>query len=200
MGNVYSYLMGNIWGYQTDLDNIHDNIHDNVRNNTLEKAEELKTKLDIDGDRIITKNELDKYFELLSVKIDENSDGKIDKLELEKYVDEKLNFSKSEIEKWKTAYNKLEIEYNRLMDMIKRNEQHSNIEEHDSYISVNTIKKYIKEEVMDTDANLKYVPDPLEKKIYLIVYKTLMKTLENLFNTTGVDFIGHRISIKIVPQ
>ena len=52
----------------------------------------------------------------------------------------------------------------------------------------------------DPEANLRLIPDPLEKKIYLAVYKTIMKSLEGLFNTTSIDLLNHKISFLIEPN
>lgn len=161
---------------------------------TDERIKQLEQKIDTNNDNIVTKSELDHYFKMMSDKIDKNGDGVVSKTELELYVNSKLN-NNSETEKWKQAYEKLYDTHVDLLDQVK-GDQPIEIE---SNISEKALKDYIKTEIIDTDANLGLIPDALEKKIYLTVYKTIAKSLESLFNNTNLDTINHRVRISINP-
>jgi len=164
------------------------------------EIESLRQQIDQNKDQIVTKEELNSYFDILTNKIDNNDDGKISQSELEQYVQSQLNQSNQEVEKWKQAYELLHEKYEALEDRI-RSEQAQEVKI--SQISNQALKDYIKSEIIETDANLKLIPDAAEKRIYLTLLKTIMKSLEGplegLFNTTSVDVLNHRISIAINP-
>ena len=186
MGNLYSYFISqNIPQGSPEYTNNDNSIEDRIK--------ELEKQLDANRDNIVTRDELESYFNQLSNNIDKNSDGIITKKELEIYVNQQLQTTNAEIEKWKTAYENLKEEYDRIVG------NNNNTELPNSSISIDSIKKYIKDEIINTDANLRFVPDPIEKKIYLTVYKSIMKSLEALFRTTTVDLVNHRIGFHISP-
>lgn len=66
-------------------------------------------------------------------------------------------------------------------------------------ISINALEKFIENAILKTDNNLQYIPDVLEKKIYLTVCKTIMKSLEIMCNTTNIELMGHKITFNINP-
>lgn len=198
MGTVYSGIKNYIYGEEeiespnqmvTNTNEIHDK-------NLEEQIKTLQEQIDQDRDNSVTKDELKEYFEKLSSKIDQNSDGVITHDELKSYVETKLETSKEETELWKTAYENIHNKYEELLEQL-RSEETRVIDV--SQVSPQALKDYIKSEIINTDANMGLVPDALEKKIYLAVYKTIMKTLEGLFNTTSVDLLNHRISFAIQP-
>jgi len=173
------------------------NSTDQIRNITLqEQIKLLQEQIDQDRDNKVSKTELEQYFDQLTNRIDKNTDGVITHDELESYVDEQLKLSNAEIDEWKTAYEKLYEEYESLLDEIR----YGQTKVFDlSQISSHAIKDYIESELIQTDANLRLIPDPLERKVYLTVYKTIMKSMEGLFNTTSLDLLNHRISFSIQP-
>jgi chromosome segregation ATPase len=198
MGNIYSDIKQYL-GYEQPILNPDQLLTQTqeIRTQILEnQIKNLHEKIDKNKDNIVTKDELKDYFDTLSLKIDKNSDGVITKDELEAYVNRQLSQSKDEIEQWKNAYNNLNEKYETLLDQL-RSEETRTIEV--SQVSSQALKDYIKSEIIDSDANLKYVPDALERKVYLTVYKTIMKSLEGLFNTTSIDFLNHRVSFAIQP-
>ena len=172
-------------------------ITNNTKQNTLEEQiKSLQLQIDQDRDNKVTKDELRVYFDQITDQVDKNTDGVITHDELESYVNTQMDLSNKETEKWKNAYEKLHEEYDNLLDTLRLEETKVlDI----SQISNQALKDYVESEVMGTDANIKLIPDPLERRVYLTVYKTIMKSLEGLFNTTSVDVINHRISFAIQP-
>ena len=136
------------------------------------------------GTYIQSNHNLEDRVKELERKIDQNGDGHISKEELNNY----LGNQRVDIERWKTEYKVLEDKYNKLLS----NQGGRN------YVSVSVLKDYI-EEILKTDSNLKYIPDPLERRVYLTVMKTIMQSLETLFNTTTLEFLNHEITLNINP-
>lgn len=68
-----------------------------------------------------------------------------------------------------------------------------------SKISIDLLKEYIQTEILATSANSKYVPDPIESKVYLSVYQTFLETLLQLSNTTKIDLVNHELTFQITP-
>jgi len=168
-------------------------------NNELEeRVNKLQTFIDQNRDNIVTKDELNKYFKEISDKVDKNADGVITKKELESYVKTQGKEQENETEKWKASYEKLHQEY---IELAREHEKSLIIPEKakKSHVSIVNIEKYIEEEIMKTDANLKYIPDALERKAYLSVYKTLMMSLVGLCNTTNIDIMNHRLYLTLEP-
>jgi len=189
MGNIYSQIIG----YEPQSPQTTENKNQPQELET--RLQQLEQLLDRDRNNIVTKDELHNYFSQLTDKIDKNSDGIITRSELEWYVNTQIKTGQEEVEKWKSSYETLHNNYEKLLDKLRSKEKIIA----ESNISSEALKEYIQTEIIDTDANLGLVPDILEKKIYLTVYKTIMKSLEGLFNTSSVDLLNHRISFSIYP-
>lgn len=167
-------------------------------NNLEERVNKLQALIDQNKDNVVTKDELNKYFKEISDKVDKNSDGVITREELESYVRNQTIEQENETEKWKAAYEKLHNEY---LELAREHEK-SLIAPHGvkkSHVSISALQDHIENEIMKTDANLKYIPDALERKAYLSVYKTLMMSLVGLCNTTNIDIMNHRLSLTLEP-
>lgn len=171
--------------------------------NSLEQeVESLKSKIDHNNDNLVTKDELDQYFKSLSNKIDHNNDGLISKEELEQYVDSK----DKDVEKWKSMYEQELLKAEILQEEVDRLKTYLNfatgldeIERH-SFISSKCISDYIEENIVNTDANLKYLPDAVERKVYYTLYKTSLESLEQMCNTTTLSVMNHKIKLSIEPD
>ncbi len=168
-------------------------------NNLEDQMKSLQEQLDQNKDNQVTKEEFEEYLSSLSDRVDRNSDGIISKTEIEFYVSEQLQLSLEETKKWKNAYEKLQEDYDKLEDKLRSVQNGKPNEIKISKISTQALKDYIEEEIIRSDSNLKYVPDPIERKVYLTIYKTIMKTLERLFRSTSIDLINHKISFSIEP-
>ena len=172
----------------------------NEEKNPLEEYyNKLKQDIDKNNDNIITKEELEEYIADLTKKIDKNNDNLITKEEINEYIMTATKNNLEEIEKWKQAYDELNEKYENLLESMTSGQPPEQIDSKLSAISTQALKNYIKTEIIEGSANLRLVPDPLERKIYLIVLKTLLMSLEGLFNTTSLDVLNHRISFAINP-
>ena len=198
MGNTVTIIKQYL-GYEEEIltpEQVTDSINNTKQNTLEEQIKSLQLQIDQDRDNKVTKDELRLYFDQITDQVDKNTDGVITHDELENYVNAQMDLSNKETEKWKNAYEKLHEKYDNLLDTLRLEETKVlDI----SQISTQALKDYVESEVIGTDANIKLIPDPLERRVYLTVYKTIMKSLEGLFNTTSVDIINHRISFAIQP-
>lgn len=142
-------------------------------------------------------NILEERINKLQELIDQNNDNIVTKDELKQYVKKQIN-NKDETEKWKAAYEKLHNEH---IELLKEYEKTLVIprEIKKSHVSISALQDHIQNEIISTDANLKYIPDFLERQAYLSAYKTLMMSMAGLCNTTSVDIMNHRLSFILEP-
>jgi len=198
MGIVVSTIKP-YFGYTETNSNSRTKLDDHTRTLLLEdKVKKLQKKLrQNEIGNYITREELNDYFKNMTNAIDHNLDEVVTKKELEIYVQTQLINSKEEIENWKKSYELLQDRYDKLLDSIKDDTVIST-RDIESSISTQALKEYIEKEILeDPDANLRLIPDPLERKIYLTVYKTIMKSLEKVCNTTSIDLLNHRLTFNI---
>ena len=188
MGNIITNMKNYIIGNNDQKDQ-------NNQNNNLKRQMEIMKQqiddLDKNKDNIVTKDEMETYFNSLTTKIDKNSDGKVTKDELKSYIGNNLM--------WKEEYNNLLEKYTDLLDNIGNDGNDGNDGKTRNIISTKALKQYINKEIIESDANLKLVPDAIERKLYLPIYKTIMESLKGLCNTTTIELMNHEIKISIHP-
>lgn len=169
----------------------------NIHNNLLEQNVSLiHHTADLNADNLVTKDEMREYFNSLSEKIDKNNDGMISKDEVEEYVKEQLILSRDETDKWKKEYERMYNKYQELEEKL-RMEDARVLEV--STISNKRLKEYIQSEILDTDNNNTWIPDPIEMRAYLTLYKTFLKSIEKLSEKTAFEILNHKISFAIQP-
>ena len=197
MGNITSGILNYLgWKDAESLEQVvgaTSNIHSEALNDNVNT---LINDADTDGDNFVTKAELEHYFDRLSNKIDSNSDGVVSKDELEKYVRLQLDLSNRELSRWKESYEVLYEEYEELKESLLKEE--TRVLEI-SNISNRVLKDYIEKEIIHTNSNIKMLPDIIERRAYLKLYKTLLKSIEKLSNKTALELLGHKISFAIQP-
>jgi len=171
--------------------------------NSQNKVEKIKTEIDENDDDLVTKEELRAYFEKLADKIDKNNDGIITNDELEQYVNNKLSDREKEVEKYKTMYDELLYNFQLLEEKYKSLKANRNVKgketERLSFVSTKALQEYIQKELIESDANITWIPDAVEKKAYLGIYKTAMEAVEKLANTTSIEILNHKLSFHIEP-
>ena len=184
-------------GYETTDILTPTQLNSDVNEKLQAEIDDLRAQLDKNKDNIVTKDEFTQYINTLSNKIDTNNNNQIDHDEIREYINSQLEKTIDETEKWKQAYENLHDKYEILLDnIISDNPPEIN----ESNISTKALKEYIQKEIIeDAEANLRLIPDKLERKIYLTVYKTIMKSVEGIFNTASVDVLNHRVTFNIQP-
>lgn len=167
------------------------------------KVDLLEREMDKNKDNVVTKQELESYFNFLSDKIDNNNDGIISKSELKSYVSSQIGNKDAEIEKYKKMYEEEKLKTEIYQEEIDRLKTYLNFAtgedsvERQSYISNLAIKDYIQTNHIETDSNIKFLPDAIERKILFSSYKTSLESLEQLCNTTTLELMNHKIKLSI---
>lgn len=87
----------------------------------------------------------------------------------------------------------LKIEEKR--EIQKEKECKNNLSE--SSINKAIIRKYIKEMLEDENANIGWMPDFVEKKIYENVFTLLLGLLETNIEKTNLEILGHKIKLSL---
>ena len=197
MGNITSsitYYLGwqDVESYSDVLAQTQVLHQDNLTNTT----NNMYNNIDINQDQYVTKAEMEQYFKSLTDKLDQDKDGIVSKEELEDYVKEQISITQEEVEKWRSAYNTIFKEYEDLKESL-RVEEGRVLEV--SNISTRILKDYIQREIIEDKSNIRMLPDPIERRLYLKIYKTILKSLEKISDKTALDILGHRISFAIQP-
>ena len=152
---------------------------------------------DRNGDGIITRTEWNVFVKKFESQ-QQASEAKISTLQdLLTNKNEKLQ---EELEKNKTEQKELEFLRNRIR--LLENEKGSEIKpiikkkKEGSKVSRAVIRKYVNEMMKDKDINIKYFPDNVEKAIYENTFFIILNILENISETSEIDFIGHKVSLN----
>jgi len=66
-------------------------------------------------------------------------------------------------------------------------------------LSKKRINKLVDELLADPDVNIKYFPDGIERQIYRNVFTIMINLLDNLVDTTSVNFMGHKLVFDLQP-
>lgn len=149
------------------------------------------------NDNLVTKEEL---ANLIS-SIDKNHDDVITKNEVKSYIDEQLYDKTQEIQEWKLKYSNLLLDYKMLLEenMIKTRDTQNEEDVQKSTISVLALQDHIQNEILDSESNIKWVPDPIERRAYLTVYKSIMEAIQQLSNTTSLTILNHKVNLHVEP-
>lgn len=59
------------------------------------------------------------------------------------------------------------------------------------------IEEFVDKMLEDENVNIKYLPDFVEKKIYINVFNLVLGLLDNLMDSTKIEFMGHHIKLDL---
>lgn len=113
--------------------------------------------------------------------------------------------NKENIEEWKSKYLSLLSDYeilkmeNKQREINTSNNTNTNTNTNINSISITALKDYIENEILSTEANSKYIPDAIERRAYLTIYKTVLETFLQLSNNTNLTLLNHKIGIHLEP-
>lgn len=147
------------------------------------------------NDDKVSKQDLSRLFQ----EIDKNRDDVITKNELDKYISKHLDGRMQEIEHCKYKYEMLLQDHQLLQEDYNKLKTKSQTQLPQSTISISAVKDYVQNEIMSSDANSKYIPDPIERKAYISIYKTLLESLTQLSNSTTLNILNHKVTIHLEP-
>lgn len=67
-----------------------------------------------------------------------------------------------------------------------------------SQVSKKEIINFVEEKILaNENINMSYVPDSIEKEMYRKSALVLLSTIEEVLKTTKIEFMGHRITLKL---
>ncbi len=156
--------------------------------------------------------------------LDKNKDGVVSKDELELWMQQQKDDIiklKDSIEyqlqsKYQTRIGELEKQVNTLENMnhklrkdlhhVKnhKSKESSGITEASkikiSELSKDRIDAFVEDLLTDENVNVKYLPDFVEKQLYRNIFNMLIGILDNVMETTNVQFMGHQLKFDIVPK
>jgi signal transduction histidine kinase len=64
-------------------------------------------------------------------------------------------------------------------------------------VSKDKIKHYVDNLLANSDTNIAYLPDFVEKKIYTNILGVALKVLDDMLQTTTIRFLGHEIAFDL---
>ena len=67
-------------------------------------------------------------------------------------------------------------------------------------LSKKRINAFVENMLNDKHVNIKYLPDFVEKQIYRNVFSLFMNVLDNILETTNLQFMGHSVTFDIKPN
>lgn len=66
-------------------------------------------------------------------------------------------------------------------------------------LSKEMIQKYVNDFLEDEKVNIDYLPDFVERKIYVNTFNILINLINHLFENTKLSFLNHNITLNIEP-
>lgn len=61
------------------------------------------------------------------------------------------------------------------------------------------VRQFVNKLLEDVKLNNSMIPDAMERKMYFELFETLLEVLKKVADTTVIEFLNHRITIKIEP-
>lgn len=69
-----------------------------------------------------------------------------------------------------------------------------------STVSDESIDKYIQKLLDNPNTNMSLVPDSLERKLYKLIFETILTKVNETLDRTEVKLLGHKLKIVLVPD
>ena len=149
-------------------------------NKRLNIIEESIRKIDVNGDGIVTKNEM--------------------KLAIDgiKASEEHVTKLKQELNNTKKEYQLLQSKY---VDICKKINNDDEKDFHtDSIIKEELIEEIVNDIINDPETNIHGVPDFIEKQIYKKTLKAMLVGIGKICDESSIDILGHKIEFVMRPR
>lgn len=144
------------------------------------------------GDR---KEDIEKRLVYLE-NIDRNNDNKISQLELNTWWENKMKEHNKEKEDLECQLKDTRNELNRLKSLIKnQNDVEKTIVNNE--VSKIHVEEFVNKLMNDEEINISWLPDMVEKQIYINVFNMILKILSDSFKDTSVSLINHKLKINL---
>lgn len=189
------------------------------RSRHSEELSELRNRLsnlenvDKDGDGIISKKEFEIWAKEQQNAL-KNFKEDIVLSEKQKYL-EKLIDKDFEIKNLKKELKSLKRHNGKLFEEMKRSREKkldkvtevvdtsskkSQSQETVEILSEEQIKIFVEELLTDENINIEYLPDWVERKLYINIFNILIGLIKKSAESTSINFIGHKINLDLIPQ
>ena len=189
MGNYLSYLSNSSYFTENNSNHNIDTYDKEIEQKMLEFFENLQKR----------------NTSYIEERIEQQIEERIEQ-QIEERIEKALNNRYSQlndVQQWKTKYSTLLSNYEALQkdyNNLLNTQSSRNLERpFNSVISLSALQQYIDDEILATSANSKFIPDALERKAYLAIYKTALETIQQFSNNTALTLLNHRISIYLEP-
>ncbi len=130
--------------------------------------------------------------------VDSNNDGVVTRKEMEAYINDQLLEKDKNLIYLREAYDDLFKKHSEILEQVARNNSLDAVKQ--SNISGEAIQKFVDELLADPNVNIYGFPDKIEAALYRNAMRMILGAMEKLFNNVSVDFIGHKITVAMVPN
>jgi len=175
------------------------------------------TDIDVDGNGIITReevhnyvnDEVNKWKDIYDEKLNQWKDLYEEKLqvkdetirELQTLLEARIYEKKQEVEDWKTLYDELYAKHSELLEKFRKKAYNDpKVIQSTSNISSEAIEAAVEEILADPKLNLKKVPDWMEKKVYHNLIWVMLMVVEKIIASVKFDTLGHEFSLTMIPK
>lgn len=179
--------------------------------NANKELENLRSRLlnlenlDKNNDGIVTKNEIKNWMDKQKDELQElfNNQYKVLMGENNEYMC-KIKELEKEIGSLKsintTLRNEKSIIHTKFKHQVSANSNNVKQKIKLTELSKDRIEEFVEELVSDENVNIGYLPDFVEKQIYRNVFTMLIGLLDNVIDSTNIEFMGHEITFDIHPK
>ena len=130
--------------------------------------------------------------------IDRNNDNKISQLELNTWWENKMKVYVKEKEDLECQLKDTRNELNRVKSFIKeQNELEKSVVNNE--VSKIHVEEFVEKLMKDEEINISWLPDMVEKQIYINVFNMILKILSESFTDTSIGIINHKLKIDLSP-
>lgn len=157
------------------------------------KEKKKYSKVDINGDGIITRKEFDIWEERIK-RLEMEKDN-----ELKNSYEIKIRELEKENEILKNMKSKLEKENTKLVKLINDKSNCKDDCDNNS-ISRVVVRNYVKEMLKDDNINVDYFPDYVERAIYENVFVMILSMMKHMGDETSIKLLGHEIGMRVKSE
>lgn len=139
------------------------------------------------------------YLEHIYRNNDKKISHKISHLELNLWWENKMKVYMKEKEDLECQLKDTRNELNRVKSFIKdQNEIEKSVVNNE--VSKIHVEEFVEKLMKDEEINISWLPDMVEKQIYINVFNMILKILSDSFNYTSVSIINHKLKVKLSPS
>jgi hypothetical protein len=209
MGLTQSRKHKKIVELNTDIDKFKNVDEFNEIQELRNQLTELKN-IDKNHDNMITKEEVNAWIKIQKSEIEDfkqkikadlakekNIEFEAKYIEMQKRIDslQAINLS---LEKKIGSGGKIDTKKSIIKDIDQsKNQSNKSIA---SNISQEQIDIFVERLLNDSNVNIKYLPDFVERQLYRNMFTIFLGVIQNLSDTTEIKFLGHKMTLHMIPD